>query len=176
MILETKRLRLRPYSEEDAQELHRLLDRDPDVWRFDPGYSRSFEERIERIRINRARYEWFGGVGIYAVELSETGQLIGQSGLNTYLMDNADGFTTVEVEVMFTLGKRFWGQGYATEAGKEWVRYAFEQMRLGRLVGCPSRDNAASVRVLEKIGFDIRDNPVEKHRVLAVLENRDEGT
>jgi ribosomal-protein-alanine N-acetyltransferase len=169
--IETKRLTIRPYSLDDAQELHRLLDIDPDVWRFDPGYARSWEERLDRIRINTARYQWFGGVGIYAVELKQTGQLIGQSGLNTYLLDGPDGFTSIEVEVMFTLGKEFWGKGYATEAGCAWVRYAFETMKLKRLVACPARDNLGSVRVLRKLGFTIQENPLEPKRVLAILEN-----
>ena len=175
-VLETDRLRLRPYTLDDAQALHRLLDVDPDVWRFDPGYARSLEERLERIRINTARYQWFAGVGIYAVELKETGRLIGQSGLNTYLLENQDGFTTIEVEVMFTLGKEFWGKGYATEAASEWVRYAFQELRLRRLVGCPDKRNRASVRVLEKLGFEIRPNAAEPDRVLAVLENRSAPT
>jgi len=167
---ETDRLILRPYTMGDAHDLHRLLDIDPDVWRFDPGCPRSWEDRLERIRINTARYQWFGEVGIYAVELRETGQLIGQSGLNTYLLQGTDGFTTIEVEVMYTLGKEFWGKGYATEAGREWVRYAFLEMGLKRLVDCPARANGASIRVLEKLGFSIEDYPQNPERVLAVLE------
>lgn len=170
-ILKTDRLILRPFLQDDAEDIHRLLDIDPDVWRFDPGYARSWDERLERIRINTARYQWFGGVGIYAVELQETGHLIGQSGLNTYLLLDRKGFISIEVEVMYTLGKEFWGKGYATETGQEWVRYAFEELKLKRLVDCPAKNNIASIRVLKKLGFHIGENPTEPERILAILEN-----
>jgi len=48
-ILETERLRLRPLTLKDAEHLHHLYDTDPEVWKFDPGYARSLDERIELI-------------------------------------------------------------------------------------------------------------------------------
>lgn len=72
---------------------------------------------------------------------------------------------------MYALGKDYWGQGYATEAAAAWVRYAFDILKLKRLVVCPAKANIASVRVLEKLGFRIEDDPLEEESVLAFKEN-----
>lgn len=72
---------------------------------------------------------------------------------------------------MYTLGKAYWGQGYATEASRAWVQYAFEVAGLKRLVVCPHKANIASVRVLDKLGFRFEDDPLEPGCVLAFLEN-----
>ncbi|BAZ26466.1 putative acetyltransferase [Kalymmatonema gypsitolerans NIES-4073] len=168
--LETERLRLRPLTIKDAKELHQLLDVDPEVWRFDPGYARSFEERVECIKKRLAQYSIYG-FGCFAIERKEDGQLIGQGGLSPHQFENNDGSITDEFEVMYALGKDYWGQGYATEAAAAWVRYAFEILKLKRLVVCPAKANIASVRVLEKLGFRIEDDPLEEGSVLAFKEN-----
>jgi len=56
-------------------------------------------------------------------------------------------------EFGYWLGKAFWGQGYATEAGARAVAYAFEERGADRLNACWYTDNPASGRVLEKLGF-----------------------
>lgn len=168
-ILETARLRLRPLTLDDAPRLHDLLDRDEAVWRFDPGYARPWEERLVAVRRRLAQYETFG-FGCYAAELRTTGELIGQGGLSPYFFEHADGTHSLEFEVMYTLGSAYWGQGFATELSEVWVRYAFREARLRRLVDCPHKANGASVRVLEKLGFRVEDDPLNDAYVIAVLE------
>jgi len=56
-------------------------------------------------------------------------------------------------ELGYTLGRQWWGKGYATEAGRAWLDYAFEELDLGRVMLLVTRTNAASVRVAEKIGM-----------------------
>ena len=60
---------------------------------------------------------------------------------------------TDEVEVGFLLGRPFWGQGLATEAARESVRFGFEDLDLEEIVGIVHPDNIASQRVLEKAGL-----------------------
>jgi ribosomal-protein-alanine N-acetyltransferase len=60
---------------------------------------------------------------------------------------------TDEVEVDFILGTKFWGQGFATEAGQASLQYGFENLDIDIIVGIVHTDNAASQRVLEKIGM-----------------------
>ena len=61
--------------------------------------------------------------------------------------------------------RRYWGRGYATEAARACLDYGFRILRLKRIVGRVMRENAASVRVLEKIGlefwkeFDFMEHP-----------------
>jgi RimJ/RimL family protein N-acetyltransferase len=168
--LETERLRLRPLTMEDVEPLHQLLDIEPDVWKFAPGYARSLEERIECVERRLQQYQRYG-FGCFGIERKADGRLIGQGGLSPHEFENEDGSITDEFEVMYALGKPYWNQGYATEASRRWVQYAFEEASLKRLVVCPHKANAGSVRVLEKLGFRIEDDPLEPKSVLAFLEN-----
>ncbi|MEM8674472.1 MAG: GNAT family N-acetyltransferase [Cyanobacteria bacterium P01_G01_bin.67] len=169
-ILEIERLRLRPLTLDDAEQLHQLCDRDPEVWQFDPGYERSLDERIDLIKERIQEYEIYG-FGCFAIEIKPNLELIGQGGLSPHQFEHQDGSFTDEFEVMYKLGKNYWRQGYATEASQAWIEYAFEIAKLKRLVVCPHKDNIASVRVLEKLGFRIEDDWQEPESCLAFLEN-----
>ncbi|MEA5506431.1 GNAT family N-acetyltransferase [Halotia wernerae UHCC 0503] len=169
-VLETERLRLRPLTLDDVEQLHQLFDIDPDVWKFDPGYERSFDERIKLIERRIQQYQTYG-FGCFGIERKPDFKLIGQGGLSPHQFENNDNSITDEFEVMYTLGKVYWGYGYATEASQAWLKHAFEVVKLERLVVCPHKANVASVRVLEKLGFRFEDDPLELECVLAFLEN-----
>jgi [ribosomal protein S5]-alanine N-acetyltransferase len=170
LVLETERLRLRPLTLEDAEQLHQLCDLDPEVWKFDPGYAPSFDERIKMIEGRIQQYQTYG-FGCFGIELKPDIKLIGQGGLSPLPFENRDGSVTDDFEVMYKLGRAYWKQGYATESSQAWVKYAFEVAGLRRLVVCPQKANTASVRVLEKLGFRIEDDWLEPESVLAFLEN-----
>jgi hypothetical protein len=72
---------------------------------------------------------------------------------------------------MYVIGTPYWNNGYATELGAAWVNYAFRHAGLQRLVVGPARANVASVRVLEKLGFRIEDDPLKPESVVAFLEH-----
>ncbi len=168
-IIETNRLILRPMSIEDAEALHNLLDKDERMWRYQHGYAYTFEDRINAIKARLEHYDTYG-FGCFAVVRKSDGQLIGQCGLSPHEFEEKDGRTTQVFEVMFAIGMPFQGQGYATEAASAWVRYAFETAKLERLVVCPLKENIASIRVLEKLGFRIEDDWLEPESVIAYLE------
>lgn len=169
-VLETARLKLRPLTVDDAEQLHQLCDIDPEVWQFDSGYAPSLIERIKLIERRIQQYQTYG-FGCFAIEHKPNLNLIGQGGLSPHQFENHDGSITDEFEVMYKLGRAYWGQGYATESSQAWVEYAFEVAKLKRLVVCPHKANLASVRVLEKLGFRIEDDWLEPESVLAFLEN-----
>jgi len=171
--LETERLLLRPLVPSDAPVLHRLIDQDSDVRRWDAGETRTQAERHEAVAHRIFQYGVFG-FGCFAVVLRESSELIGQAGLSPWAFEE-DGVVTVEFEVMYTLGKDWWGRGIATEAARAWVAHAFGVCALRRLLVGPLKDNRRSIRVLEKLGFSIGDDPLDPASVLAVLENHREG-
>jgi [ribosomal protein S5]-alanine N-acetyltransferase len=168
--LETERLRLRPLTLDDAEPLYQLCDIDPEVWKFDPGYARSLDQRTEIISRRIQQYQTYG-FGCFGIEHKLDLKLIGLGGLSPHEFENRDGSVTQEFEVMYKLGKAYWRQGYATEASQAWVKYAFEVVGLKRLVVCPHKANIASVRVLEKLGFRFEDDWLEPEPVLAFMEN-----
>lgn len=86
-----------------------------------------------------------------------------------------------EVELGYWIGRRFWGLGFATEAGRAMVDLAHRTLRVKRLVSAHFRDNPASGRVLRKLGFRATGATATRHSVArdndvaALLFARDEG-
>ncbi|HSL28325.1 MAG TPA: GNAT family N-acetyltransferase [Anaerolineales bacterium] len=146
-ILETKRLLLRRFVTTDLDDLFTFYS-DPDVIKYIPDAPRTREE-------TRDELEWFLNghpkhpeLGLWATILKETGQLIGRCGLIPWTIDGQH-----EVEVAFALSRAYWGQGLATEVARALVQYAFENLRLSRLICVIEHDNQASIKVATKIGM-----------------------
>ena len=143
MILHTKRLILRPWREEDAQELY-LYASDPEIgppagW---PPHT-SVENSREIIRTVLSAPE------TYAVCLKESGSLIGSIGFHRNDLAKSDD----EFELGYWIGKPYWGQGLIPEAARELLRYAFEDLKMFR-IWCGYYDgNHKSRRVMDKLGF-----------------------
>ncbi len=146
MILETERLVLRRWEESDAEDLYKYAS-DPDVgpitgW---PPHQNVEESRniIKTV---------FTAKEAYAICLKSDNRAIGAIELrlngHTKMTDRED-----ECELGYWLGKSFWGQGLMTEAAKEMLRHAFEDINMMK-VWCGYYDgNMKSKRVQEKCGF-----------------------
>ncbi len=143
VVLETERLILRPWAEEDAAECYRYA-KDPDIgpaagW---PVHT-SVENSREIIRNVLSKPE------TYAIVLKETGLPVGSIGLHRNDLATGDD----EAELGYWLGKPYWGRGIVPEAARELLRHAFEDRNLAR-VWCGYYDgNEKSRRVQEKLGF-----------------------
>jgi RimJ/RimL family protein N-acetyltransferase len=143
MLLQTERLLLRPWLEEDAEDLYAYA-RDSEVgppagW---PAHT-SVENSRGIIRTVLSAPE------TYAVCLKKNGKPIGSIGLHRG--DLAD--TDDEYELGYWIGKPFWGQGLIPEASREMLRHAFEDLGMNR-IWCGYYDgNEKSRRVQEKLGF-----------------------
>lgn len=144
MILETERLLLRPWSEDDAPECYQMA-KDPRVgpiagWPVHTSVENS-REIIRRFLIAEETY---------AITLKETHQLIGSIAL-MFQSDLAK--KNDEAELGYWLGASYWMQGIMTEASQEVLRHAFEDLKLAR-VWCGYYDgNVRSKCVQEKLGF-----------------------
>ena len=143
MILKTKRLILRPWREDDAEDLYKYAS-DPEVgtpagW---PPHT-SVENSREIIR------SVFSAPETYAVCLKDDGKSVGSVGLHRNdLAENDD-----EYELGYWIGKPYWGQGLIPEASRELLRYAFENLCMNR-IWCGYYDgNVKSRRVQDKLGF-----------------------
>ena len=144
MILETERLILRPWREEDAEELYKYAS-DPAVgpnagWR--PHTSVENSRQIIRDVLSVPE--------VYAIVLKQSGLPVGSIGLH---FRRAFVEKEGEAELGFWLGVPHWGQGLVTEAAREMLRHAFDDLSLAR-VWCGYFDgNERSARVQEKLGF-----------------------
>ena len=146
VILETDRLLLREYVEEDAEAFFKL-NSDPEVLRFVPDKRLLDVEQARQTLIDHpiADYRKYG-FGRGACILKSTGEQIGFAGLK-YLEELG------EVDVAYRLLPKYWGLGLATEAALASVRYGFADLDLKRIIGLVMPENIASVRVLEKTGL-----------------------
>lgn len=168
--LETDRLHLRPFHSDDVAAAYTVFEGHPDVWKFDPGYQRTFEHRKALIEKYAATNEP-DGVGTLAVVKKEDDQLIGYVGLQLYVLPRLP-FATPEVELYYKLGRDHWGQGYAVEACRAMIRFAFDTMRLQRIVTVASQENEASVRLMRRLGMVIEPAPPEwEGDVIGTLPN-----
>jgi RimJ/RimL family protein N-acetyltransferase len=85
------------------------------------------------------------GYSQWAVALKATGELIGRAGVWF-----PEGFP--EIEAGWVIGPEHWGNGYATEAGREALRQAFATLGVDHVISLIRPDNVASRRVAEKLG------------------------
>jgi ribosomal-protein-alanine N-acetyltransferase len=143
--IETARLVLRPFTRADEPALAGLYA-DPAVTRFLPASTRPPAERAARVvHFFTEHWERYG-YGVWAVVEKETGDVLGQCGLN-FVPD------VESVEVLYTLAQSAWGKGIATEAAAASIRYGFATVGLEQIVAFAVPENTASRRVMEKIGL-----------------------
>lgn len=144
--IETERLVLRPLSSDDAVEIARLAaDRDIAATTLHIPHPYKLQDAEEFIGKQEAAFE-AGTSANVAVTLRSNGSLVGAIGL-AVRRDYA------RAELGYWIGKPYWNDGYATEAGRAMVGYAFETLGLNRVCAHHFARNAASGRVLQKIGM-----------------------
>jgi RimJ/RimL family protein N-acetyltransferase len=141
--LTTERLELRRWREDDLDE-YAAMTADPDVVRYLGGATFDRVAAWRQIALFIGHRELRGWTSSAVVERS-SGRLIGRGGLW-----QPEGWPGVEVG--WILGRAAWGQGYATELGQAVRDYAFGSLGVAQLISVIHPDNAASIRVAEKIG------------------------
>jgi RimJ/RimL family protein N-acetyltransferase len=142
--LETERLRLRMFREDDLDAYARICA-DPEVMRYlGEGKVLSRAEAWRQMAMIIGHWQ-LRGYGLWAVEERRTGALVGRIGLF-----NPEGWPGLECGWM--LAREHWGQGYATEGARRSLAYAFEALGHARVISLIRPGNAASVRVAERIG------------------------
>jgi [ribosomal protein S5]-alanine N-acetyltransferase len=145
-VLETGRLVLRRFTADDAPFIVELLN--------DPGWIRFIGDRGVRTAGDARAYLEKGpvamyardGFGLYLTALKDGGAPIGMCGL--IRREGLD-----DVDIGFAFLPAFRSQGYALESARAVMVHAREDYGIGRVVAITSRDNHASIRVLEKIGL-----------------------
>jgi len=144
-LLVTPRLLMRPFAESDLDDLA-VLYANPFVMRYiDSGKTLSLQESAKRLTQMITDLH-ANGYGMLAVIERKEKRLIGCCGLR-----HLNGSEEIEIGLLF--GEQSWGKGFATEAAKEVMRYAFTEMNLGKLVALINPLNLAARRVLEKLGM-----------------------
>jgi len=148
--IETERLLLREIQMSDVDGMFEL-DSNPNVHLFVGNKPvKSIEESIGYVKNVQQQYKDFG-IGRWAVILKETNEFLGWSGIKfiTNEINNHKDF----YEIGYRFIEKHWGKGYATEAGKAFIDYAFNVMKVDALYAYADAGNENSRKILEKLGL-----------------------
>jgi [ribosomal protein S5]-alanine N-acetyltransferase len=144
--LHTARLRLRPFNDSDANDLF-ALHSNAHVLRFWDAPPWSERLRAEQF-ITACRQMAEAGTGTrVAVDCVSNGAFIGWCSLTRW----NPGYRSASMG--YCLDDAAWGHGYATEAARALLQWAFDTLEINRVQAETDTRNAASARVLEKLGF-----------------------
>jgi RimJ/RimL family protein N-acetyltransferase len=157
--LETERLLLRAPVADDAEALAPMYG-DPEVMRF-VGDGRPLTRAETERSVKRMIQRWEAdGFGLFTTVRKDDGAVIGRVGLLVWNADTWEPTTRAEsengrteVEVGYTLGRDYWGQGYATEAAGAVRDYALRELGADRLIALIIHGNTASENVARKLGL-----------------------
>lgn len=155
-MLETNRLWMRPLEESDLDNLKRTLQDEIAMYAYEGAYSD--EESSAWLKRQMKRHSDYG-LGLYAVILKKTGAFIGQCGL-TY--QPWKGKQVLEVGYLFE--RAYWHHGYATEAARAWMDYAFREMKAPEVCSIIRDTNIASRNVALRNGMHAVDNDIKVFR------------
>jgi RimJ/RimL family protein N-acetyltransferase len=152
MTLETSRLILRPFQDEDIGRLAELMA-NRDFMRFSLGpYTR---EQTQTVLQKFLSWNQAGLPSQFAVIFRSNNELIGYCGFLHWHLDGAD-----EIEIGYRLDPEYWNRGLASEAAQAVRDHAFRDLNLSRVISLIHPDNIASRRVAEKNGMKIEKETV----------------
>jgi RimJ/RimL family protein N-acetyltransferase len=144
ITLETPRLLLRPFREEDL-DAYAAMCADPDVMRY-IGEGRPLTRAETWRQMAAILGHWhLRGYGVWAVEERASGAMIGRIGFW-----NPEGWPGFELG--WLLGRACWGYGFATEGARVALDYAFSALKQNHVISVIEPENIRSIRVAERLG------------------------
>ena len=151
IILETPRLTLRQFTEDDVDNLFGL-NSDPAVMRYLTGGRPTPREQIrdEILPFHLAVYDRFDRLGTWAAESATTGEFLGWFHLRA-----GDGTDITNVELGYRLHRSAWNHGYATEGSRALISRGFTDLGVERVFAHTMTVNTGSRHVLEKCGLTL---------------------
>ena len=155
--VDTPRLLLRHWRSDDLDGLA-AINAQPEVMRYiHDGRTLDRAATAERLATYRRHWDEHG-LGLYVVEIKETGELAGFTGLAvpSFLPE-----IMPAVEIGWRLGRAYWGRGLATEAARAVVAHSRAELGLRRLVSIHIVGNEASARVMVKLGMSLERETVQ---------------
>ena len=183
IIIETDRLILRHFEDDDVEEVYRLLYADEEVKKGWAGVEGTPDELKQRFRDNY--YHPTDGFGLRALCLGQ-GELMGVMGFQKH--EKAEGSDVwylltasepnrkvgqdsshIEAELTYALGKAYWKKGYAVEMGQAMVAYGFVEIGIRQIIQGVLAWNSNSIDLMKRLGFRV-ENRLRPGGVVGILD------
>ena len=187
-VLETGRLVIRPFTLDDLDDIHRILDIELADAEFGSEGAMTRSARQDWLVWCVSNYRQLVALfqppyGDRAVTLKASGVLIGAVGFVPSFgpfgqlpsLGGRPSRNTPEFGLYYAISPAFQHQGHAYEAVQAMVAYAFATLHVERLVATTTYDNLASMAVMRKLGMCVEQNPSADppwFQVVGILENR----
>jgi ribosomal-protein-alanine N-acetyltransferase len=161
-IIETERLILRPLTLADADTAYYGWTGDPEVAKYVSWLpNHSIDNTIEWLKEIEWKQDGAGNIipnnnYIWGFVLKETNELFGSGGL--IWEENWQLF-----QVGYNIKKTHWNRGYTTEAMRNILKFAAEKLAIKKVAGGHAKENFASAKVLEKLGFIYDRDDITPH-------------
>jgi ribosomal-protein-alanine N-acetyltransferase len=160
--ISTERIFMRKFKKEDMDEFYEIVKKHEVGEWLGLGKGMSFEESEDYI--NRIIKHWtLHNFGVWAVTHKSNKEILGHCGLR-YINNTED------IEIIYLLDPVFWRKGIATEAGNAAVQYAFNILKIDKLLARIRPNNNRSKNVINKIGFKFIGDRKYDDRILSYYE------
>ena len=144
--IHTERLFLRKISLKDAEPLFKYWS-DPEVTKYlNVDTFKNIEQAYSMIRLLNSLYGNKEGIR-WVIILKRDNNVIGTCGYNNWIKRSSRG------EIGYELGRKYWGNGFASEAVKKILNYGFKKMNLNRIEAFTVQESISSIKLLKKLGF-----------------------
>ena len=154
--IETKRMYLMEMSEANMPDLRAILQDEQTMYAYEGAFSEGeTREWFDKQLSNYENHKY----GLWAAVLQKNGKMIGQCGLT---LQNIDGEYVYEVGYLFN--RDYWHKGYAAEAAKSCVRYAFQVMGCAEVFAIVRDTNLPSMNVAIRCGMTAQQRFIKHYR------------
>jgi [ribosomal protein S5]-alanine N-acetyltransferase len=155
-MIETKRLILREMQQSDYNALCKILKDNDVMYAYEGAFN---DEEVQAWLTKQIARQIDKGLGLNAVLLKDTGEMIGQCGLTWQAWKDQ---TLLEIGYLFQ--KAFWHKGYATEAAMACKEYAFQVLNANSVCSIIRDTNTASQNVAVRNGMSVIDTWTKHYR------------
>ena len=144
-VMETERLIIRKITRKDMGVLLTLMGKPEVMYAWEHGFSKKEVRQWLNRQLTRYRKD---GYGYFALVLKDGDKFIGQAGLMKSVINGNEA-----VEIGYILDDAYWHHGYATEAVRMCLRYAFGELNLTEIYCSIRPENVPSIHVAEAVGM-----------------------
>ena len=156
IVIETKRLYLMEMTEANMPDLRAILQDDQTMYAYEGAFSE--EETQEWFDKQQSNYENHK-YGLWAAVLQKNGKMIGQCGLTQQIIEGR-----LVLEVGYLFNRAYWHKGYASEAARSCIRYAFMVIGFDDVYAIVRDTNLPSMNVAIRCGMTAKQRFIKHYR------------